>query len=94
MKGQALNFSPDIFAKYRSVSSSSHEIIYTLAKALEEQDGLIFHIDSPGLDILEFTHFDIENYKIMYIPPMNDHNQEENIVSFKFTGLVHIFLLY
>lgn len=97
LEGQALTFTPEQFAAFSSLAASRHQIVYTITRPLGPDDGSLFHIDSPGLELNEFTQFDIDNFKIIYLPPFVSIGPEEKFFSFKFTGnilLMHAFQLF
>lgn len=50
-------------------------------------DGSLFNIDSPGLELRQFTQADINDMKIIYMPPLSDIGDEDKFFSFKFVGM-------
>lgn len=72
----------------------SEHLKYTITLPLGPNDGSLFHIDSPGLELRHFMQTDIDDMKIIYIPPFSDMGQEDKFFSFKFTGRVLTSLLF
>lgn len=64
----------------------SEHLVYTITHPLGPQHGSLFHIDSPGLELRQFMQTDIDDMKIIYMPPFSDMGQEDKYFSFKFTG--------
>ncbi|XP_064121126.1 extracellular matrix organizing protein FRAS1-like isoform X1 [Macrobrachium nipponense] len=66
------------------VKSPEH-LVYTITHPLSPNDGSLFHIDSPGLELRQFTQADIDDMKIIYMPPLGDMIMQEKQYSFKFS---------
>lgn len=60
--------------------------MYTITQPLPPHHGSLFHLDSPGLELRQFMQSDINDMKIVYMPPLEDLGQEDKYFSFKFTG--------
>lgn len=83
-EGQAVSITPNHLS-FSGVRSEEH-LVYTITHPLGPHDGSLFHIDSPGLELRQFMQADINDMKIIYMPPLGDMGQEEKFFSFKFTG--------
>ncbi|KAF2363062.1 VWFC domain [Trinorchestia longiramus] len=86
LEGQALTFTSAELNLFPSSSVSKHQIVYTITRPLGPDEGVLFHIDSPGLELREFTQFDVDNLKIIYLPPFASIGPAEKVYSFKFKG--------
>ncbi|KAK7080023.1 Extracellular matrix protein fras1 [Halocaridina rubra] len=81
--GQAAQITQDHLS-FMGVKSAEH-LVYTITHPLRFGEGSLFHIDSPGLELRQFTQADINDMKIIYMPPLGDMVMEEKEYSFKFT---------
>ncbi|CAL4077969.1 unnamed protein product, partial [Meganyctiphanes norvegica] len=83
MAGLAVTIDPSHLS-FSGMKSAEH-LVYTITHALTHDQGSLFHIDSPGLELRQFTQADINDMKIIYMPPFGDIGEEEKMFSFKFT---------
>ncbi|XP_076043694.1 extracellular matrix organizing protein FRAS1-like [Oratosquilla oratoria] len=85
LAGQAVTIAPNHLSFAGSQTQSSEHLVYTITHPLSPTQGSLFHIDSPGLELRQFTQADIDDMKIIYMPPLGDIGKEERVYSFKFT---------
>lgn len=81
-EGQAVSITPQ-YLSFSGGKSPEH-ITYTITQPLGPYDGSLFNIDSPGLELRQFTQADINDMKIIYMPPLGDIGDEDKFFSFKF----------
>lgn len=81
LEGQAVTITPSHLA-FSGVNSNDH-LVYVITHPLAPNEGSLFHIDYPGLELRQFTQSDINDMKIIYMPPLEDLG-EEKVISFKF----------
>lgn len=84
-EGQAVSITPQ-YLSFSGGKSPEH-ITYTITQPLGPYDGSLFNIDSPGLELRQFTQADINDMKIIYMPPLGDIGDEDKFFSFKFVGI-------
>ncbi|KAB7500158.1 Extracellular matrix protein FRAS1 [Armadillidium nasatum] len=82
LEGQAVTITPSHLS-FSGTDSADH-LVYTITRPLGPNDGSLFHIDSPGLELRQFTQSDINEMKIIYMPPLGDIGDTEKVISFKF----------
>lgn len=82
-EGQAVAITPNHLS-FAGAQSPEH-LVYIITHPLGPLDGSLFNIDSPGLELHQFMQADINDMKIIYMPPLGDMGQEDKYFSFKFT---------
>ncbi|XP_069157214.1 extracellular matrix organizing protein FRAS1 [Procambarus clarkii] len=82
-EGQAVTITQNHLS-FAGAQSAEH-LIYTITHPLGPYDGSLFHIDSPGLELRQFMQADINDMKIIYMPPFGDMGQDDKYFTFKFT---------
>ena len=91
MEGQAATITPNHLS-FPGIESADH-LVYTISHPLGPHDGSLFHIDSPGLEIRQFTQSDVNDMKIIYMPPLEDIGDEEKVTSFKFKSKLFLIIV-
>ncbi|KAK3859680.1 hypothetical protein Pcinc_034224 [Petrolisthes cinctipes] len=83
--GQAVILSPAHLSFTGTEGGTGEHLVYTITHPLPPHHGSLFHLDSPGLELRQFMQSDINDMKIVYMPPLEDLGQEDKYFSFKFT---------